>query len=90
MSKCDAATQLMRTLFLFTAKHNLMLKAQYIPGVNNRAADALSMNDKDSFFLLVVGARRDPTPISAEVTEALLFHPQDWTSAKVSKPLCKG
>ena len=67
-----------------------MLKAQYIPGVNNRAADALSMNDKDSFFLPVVGARRDPTPISAEVTEALLFHPQDWTSAKVSKPLCKG
>ena len=56
---------LMRSLFLFTAKHNLILSAQHIPGADNGAADALSRNDKNLFLIQVAGARRDPTPIPA-------------------------
>ena len=78
-SRCDKAMQLMRSLFLFTAKHNLILSAQHILGADNGAADALSRNDKNSFLIQVAGARRDPTPIPPDLLEALL-HPQDWTS----------
>ena len=79
-SRCDKAMQLMRSLFLFTAKHNLILSAQHIPGAENGAADALSRNDKNSFLIQVAGARTDPTPIPPDLLEALLLHPQDWTS----------
>ena len=40
-SRCDKAMQLMHSLFLFTAKYNLILSAQHIPGDDNGAADAL-------------------------------------------------
>ena len=70
----------MWTLFLFTAKHNVILMAQYIPGVDNGAAYALSRNNKDYFLMQVAGARRAPTPIPAELLEVLLLQHQDWTS----------
>ena len=56
------------------------MSAQHIPGggggADNGAADALSRND----LMQVAGARRDPTLIPPDLLEALLLHPQDWTS----------
>ena len=72
-SRCDKAMQSMRSLLLFTAKHNLILSAQHIPGADNGVADALSRNDKNSFLIQVAGARRDPTPIPPDLLEALLL-----------------
>ena len=43
-SRCEKAMQLMQTFFLLTAKHNVILMAQHISGVDNGAADALSRN----------------------------------------------
>ena len=77
--KSEKAMQLLRSLFFFVAKHNLVLFAQHIPGVDSGAADALSRNNQRSFFMQVTVARKDPTPIPADLLEALVLRPQDWT-----------
>ena len=79
--------QLLQSLFFFVAKHNLVLFAQHIPGVDNGAADALSRNNQRSFFMQVTGAQKDPTPIPVDLLEALVLRPQDWTSQSWARSL---
>lgn len=79
-SKCERIMQLMRSLFFFTASCNVFLTAKHIPGVENRAADALSRDDLPSFFVQEPKGQKVATPIPQELIEALVERPQDWTS----------
>ena len=71
---------LMRSLFFFTAHHNIVLASRHIPGQNNGAADALSRNNSASFFTQVPGAARHPTRIDPELRQMLVSRQPDWTS----------
>lgn len=52
-SRDERLMHLLRSLFFFLASFNVGLVAEHIPGVDNRAADALSRNDAASFLLQV-------------------------------------
>ncbi len=54
--RCPHAMGLVRCLFVFAAKYNIVLLAEHVPGVENGAADALSRDNLPSFFTLVQGA----------------------------------
>lgn len=79
-SRDDKAMHLMRSLFFFLATYNIGLVGDHIPGVENRAADALSRNDAASFLLQVPAARRTPTVIPDELLRILVQEQPDWTS----------
>eukprot|EP00731_Ephydatia_muelleri_P026363 Em0018g463a len=65
-SKDDMVMHLVRTLFYFSAKHDVCLSIEHIAGSCNRA-DSLSRNSIPLFNSQVPGAARNPTPIPAEV-----------------------
>ncbi len=71
---------LMRSLFFFSAHHNVIVVGQHIPGVENRGADALSRNDTATFHSQVSLANKDPTVIPPELEEMLLSSRPNWTS----------
>ena len=52
----------------------------HVPGVTNRAADALSRNALPSFFTQVPGADPYPQPIPSRLISALLCKDGDWLS----------
>ena len=79
-SKVERAMHLMRSLFFFLARWNVVLVCQHIAGVKNGAADALSRNDLPSFQRLVPGARREPTAIPEPLLRALVWEQPDWTA----------
>ncbi len=78
-SKVERVMHLMRSLFFFLAKFNVVLVGEHIPGVENGAADALSRDDLPSFLTQVPEAQPQPTPIPAAVMEALVVRQPDWT-----------
>ncbi len=78
--KNELAMHLLRSLFLFVAHFNLFLQAEHIPGKLNVAADSLSRNNLPLFLHQVPSAARHPTPIPAELNQALVLHQPDWTS----------
>jgi len=57
-SKDEKLMHLMRCLFFILAHYNVSIIGQHIPGVENRAANALSRNDVDLFFSQVPSAKR--------------------------------
>ena len=70
---------LVRTLFYFSAKHDVCLSIEHIAVSCNRA-DSLSRNSIPFFNSQVPGAARNPTPIPAEVLQLILLQDHDWTS----------
>ena len=70
---------LMRSLFFFTARWNVVLTCTHIPGVDNGAADALSHNNLPSFQSLVLRARKELARISEPLLKALIQGQPDWT-----------
>ena len=79
-SKMEAAMHLMRVLFFFTAKDDITVVCNHIPGVDNGAADALSRDDVVSFLQQVPEARRQPSGVHPGLVQALIHHKPDWTS----------
>ena len=79
-SRCPKAMRLMRCLFVFAAKFNVVLVAEHVPGVENGAADALSRDNLPSFFPLVQGASQAPSVVPRQLVQALVEHPVEWTS----------
>ena len=79
-SRIPLAMHLMRSLFFFTARFNMSLVAEHIPGRHNEAADAVSRNNLALFYQQVPGAEQLPTPIPQELWETLVTHQPDWTS----------
>ena len=78
-SKMERVMHLMRSLFFLTARWNVVLACTHIPGVDNRAADALSRNNLPSFQNLVPGARSEPVLIPEPLLRALVQGQPDWT-----------
>ena len=81
-SKDAKVMHLMRSLFFLLAHYNLQIIGQHIPGVENRAADALSRNDVTSFHRQVPAANPEPTAIPPELEEMLVTSQPDWTSER--------
>ncbi len=79
-SKDERLMHLMRCLFFMLAHHNMSIIGQHIPGVENRAADALSRNDVNLFFSQVPSAKREPSVIPPELLQLLVFGQCDWMS----------
>ena len=78
--KDDRAMHLMRSLFSFLAKYNVMLWVEHIPGEQNEAADALSHNNHLSFLSQVPSTRRAPSQIPPGLLQVLVQKQPDWTS----------
>ena len=82
-SSSDAhMAHLLRTLFFFEAKYQFSVRAEHIPGKDNKAADALSRGNLPSFFSLHPQAPSCPTPIPATLTELLMNPTLSWTSQR--------
>ena len=82
-SRSSAQTQIMhllRCLFFIEASSNFSLAAEYITSADNAIADALSRDNLNSFFQMVPGASRGPTPIHPQTVEVLLDPAAEWTS----------
>ena len=79
-SRDERVMHLMRSLFFILAHYNMQLSAQHIPGVENRAADALSRNDAASFLTQVPLAKREPSIIPGELLQMLVHEQHDWMS----------
>lgn len=79
-SKCEHVMHLMRSLFFFTATHNISLVPEYIPGVENTGADALSRNDHHSFLSQTPNVNQSSFPIPQALIKALVLERPDWTS----------
>ena len=79
-SRDPGVMHLMRCLFFFVAHYQLMLSPAHIPGKLNVAADHLSRGALSSFFQVVPGAKKDPTPLGADLLAALVTQQPDWTS----------
>ena len=58
----------------------MVLVAEHVPGVENRAADALLRDNLHSFFPLVQGASQSPSVVPRQLVQALVEHPVEWTS----------
>ena len=80
-SKHPLVMHLMRSLSLFTARHNVAIIAEHLPGKENGAADALSRCNLDLFFRQVPTANKDPAAIPQELLDVLVHQQPDWTSA---------
>ena len=70
---------MLRCLFFLEARFQLTLTAAHIPGVDNRAADAISRNRLELFFDLIPQAQRSPSPVPGELVQRLVAQEQ-WTS----------
>ena len=63
--------RLVRYLFLFTARLNLNILMQHVPGVSNSSADALSRLQVGRFRQLVPHADSQPSPLPPEIWSIL-------------------
>ena len=78
--KDERVMHLMRSLFFFLATYNMAVVGDHIPGVENKAADALSRNDAPSFLSQIPSARRTPAEVPEELLQLLVNNQPDWTS----------
>lgn len=79
-SRDPTAMHLMRCLFFFTARYQIVLVPAHIPGKLNVAADYLSRDALSSFLQLVPKAKERPASLPEELLEALVVRQPDWTS----------
>ena len=66
-SKDQSIMQLLRLLFLSSARYNFKVMAKHVPGKTNSIADALSRFNMQAFFQLAPQARRTPVAVPAEL-----------------------
>ena len=73
---------MLRCLFFIEAYFDLTLTATHIPGVENRAADAISRNNLDEFFSLNPQAQSQPATPPPGLISQLVLPKEDkpWTS----------
>ena len=80
VSKDQSAMHLLRCLWFFTAHYDIAINIEHIPGESNCAADHLSRNRVQSFFLSVPQANLLPSPLPPELMELAVGSNPDWTS----------
>ena len=79
VSKDQSAMHLLRCLWFFTAHYDIAINIEHIPGESNCAADHLSRNRVQSFFLSVPQANLLPSPLPPELMELAVGSNPDWT-----------
>lgn len=79
VSKDQSAMHLLRCLWFFTAHYDIAINIEHIPGESNCAADHLSRNRVQSFFLFVPQANLLPSPLPPELMELAVGSNPDWT-----------
>ena len=80
-SRDPLVMHLMRCLFFFTARYQLILLPKHLLGRENLAADHLSRDALSSFRQVVPHAKVEPTLLPENLMEALVQQRPDWTSA---------
>ena len=79
-SKDPSAMHLLRCLFFFTARYQVVLVASHISGKRNEAGDRLSRDSLSFFFKLVPDAKKRPSVPPQELLDSLVVRKPDWTS----------
>ncbi len=79
-SKNDLVMHLMRSLFFFTARYNVVLRAVHLTGRHNQAADTLSRDNVPLFLRQVPLAEKRPTPLPSDLLAIMLHRRLDWSS----------
>ena len=72
---------LLRCLHFFSARHLSSIRAKYVAGVFNSAADALSRNNMSVFFQHTPQAAKEPSQVPDPLINKLMLRRPDWTSA---------
>ena len=71
---------LLRCVFFITAFHEITMFPVHIPGLENRAAHAISRNNISIFYSQVPQADPAPMVVPPEVIQLLIQQCPDWTS----------
>ena len=79
------AMHLLRCLFFICAKFDITLSARHLAGHKNKAADALSRDDVQSFFKEVTYAQNTPSPVPSDLIDILMNQKPNWLSAEWSR-----
>ena len=79
-SRDDCVMHLLRCLHFFCAKYGVRISATHIAGVENVAADALSRNNLQLFFLSCPKAQPQPTLVPQALWEVIVEEQPDWLS----------
>ena len=79
-AKNDLLCHLLRCLFFASAFFDFDLVAKHIPGLENGAADALSRNRLDLFFMQTSNASSSPTPLPPTLLEGLCKAHPEWNA----------
>ena len=77
---------LMRTLFFFTAAHQLVVAAVHVPGRDNGTADDISSDRVSIFYSLVSQAVAVASAVPADLVSMLITTCLDWTSSEWKTP----
>ena len=72
--------RLLRCLWFFVAYFDTCLTIEHLAGALNIAADQLSRNNMQSFFVTTPQADQQQTPLPAELLQIMALHGPDWTS----------
>ena len=84
-SKDPNSMSLLRCLFFFAAKYDLLIFASHIPGSSNQIADALSRNNMPCFFTALPQASPQAVAIPPALMDLLVLRKPDWTSPSWTK-----
>lgn len=79
------AMHLLRCLYFICAKFSITLSAQHLAGYKNKAADALSRGNMESFFQEVPYAGNSPSPVSSDLISVLVSSRPNWLSTEWSR-----
>ena len=71
-TRAKPTMHLIRILVSFCLKHNIVVRAVHVPGLENGIADALSRFQLEKFRSLAPRADRDPTPIPEHLWQLLI------------------
>ena len=80
-SKDNIVMHLLRCLWFFTAHYDIHITVTHLPGVQNTAANLLSRNKLQKFFILHPTASCLPTPIPLCLARIISPRQLDWTSS---------
>ena len=80
-SKDNIVMHLLICLWFFTAHYDIHITITHLRGVQNTAADLLSRNKLQQFFILHPTASRLPTPIPLCLAQIISPRQLDWTSS---------
>ena len=77
----ELAMHLMRSMFFYTAVHQLVVVTEHVAGRDNEVADAISRNRSAVFHSLIPQVCLRATVVPVELINILITTQPDWTSS---------